>query len=133
MELERHVLTATMLDPSGAEVRAEIEVRLNPLTGNSSRILPDRGLMPPNDFDLEAFARESQPQCPFCPERIERLTPRFPDGDRITRGEAVLFPNLHAYSSHSSVSVYSAQLHYLPLGRMTEELMNKNLYSQIDF
>ena len=133
LELIRHALTATMLAADGSEIETRVEVRYDPLTGHSSRILPDRGLMPPNEFDLEAFARESQPQCPFCPERIERLTPRFPDGDRITRGEAVLFPNLHAYSSHSSVSVYSAPLHYLPLGRMTEELMTNNLFSQIDF
>jgi hypothetical protein len=38
-----------------------------------------------------------------------------PDG-RIVHGEAVLFPNLHAYSSHSAVSVYSPRRHYLPLG-----------------
>jgi galactose-1-phosphate uridylyltransferase len=122
-----------MLDADGAEVESRIEVRFDPLTGHSSRILPDRGLMPPNDFDLESFARESQPTCPFCPERIGRLTPRLPDGGRITRGEAVLFPNLHAYSSHSSVSVYSPQLHYLPLDQMTEQLMADNLLTQIDF
>jgi hypothetical protein len=34
-------------------------VRLDPLTGYSSRILPERGLMPPSDLELEAFARES--------------------------------------------------------------------------
>ena len=76
--------------------------------------------MPANDFDLAAFGRETQPRCPFCPERIDSLTPKLsaaihPDG-RITRGEAVLFANLHAYASHSCVSVYSPRLHFLPLG-----------------
>jgi galactose-1-phosphate uridylyltransferase len=132
-ELIRQILTATMLDADGAEVSTQIEVRFDPLTGHSSRILPDRGLMPPNDFDLESLARESQPQCPFCAERIQRLTPQLPEGGRITRGEAVLFPNLHAYSSHSSVSVYSPRLHYLPLGQMTERLMTENLMTQVDF
>ena len=88
-----------------------IEVRFDPLTGHSSRILPERGLMPASDFDLEAFAREIQPSCPFCPGRLEALTPRLPPRihpeGRIACGEAVLFANLHAYSSHSSVSVYS--------------------------
>ena len=121
----RHLLTAEMLDPGTDRlIRTPIEVRIDPLTGHSSRILPDRGLMPANDFDLEAFARESRPRCPFCPERIETLTPGLPpaihpDG-RICHGEAVLFPNLHAYSSHSCVSVYSSQLHYLPLDEITE-------------
>jgi UDPglucose--hexose-1-phosphate uridylyltransferase len=138
MELERRLLTAEMVAPDTGEVtRTPIDVRVDPLTGHTSRILPNRGLMPANDFDLEAFGRENQERCPFCPERIERLTPRLPpaihpDG-RIVRGEAVLFPNLHAYSSHSCVSVYSPRLHYLPLGRITERLMADNLSTQVAY
>jgi UDPglucose--hexose-1-phosphate uridylyltransferase len=135
MMLRRELLTAEMLDPStGEPVRSTIEVRFDPLTGHSSRILPERGLMPVSDFDLEAFARETQPQCPFCPGRIDRLTPLLParihPGGRMVCGEAVLFANLHAYSSHSAVSVYSPGLHYLPLGAMTERLIADNLAVQ---
>ena len=135
MILRREFLTAEMIEPgTGATVRTTIEVRVDPLTGHSSRILPERGLMPAGDFDLAAFARESQPSCPFCPERIDRLTPRLPawihpDG-RIVCGEAVLFPNLHAYSSHSAVSVYSPRLHYLPLSAITPRLLADNLAAQ---
>ena len=138
VELERRLLTAEMIAPDTGEIiRTPIEVRVDPLTGHTSRILPNRGLMPPNDFDLEEFARENQPRCPFCSERIEKLTPRLPpaihpDG-RITQGEAVLFPNLHAYSSHSCVSVYSPRLHYLPLDRITERLMADNLSTQVTY
>jgi len=138
MMLRREFLTAEMIDPgTGEPVRTTVEVRFDPLTGHSSRILPERGLMPANDFDLEAFARENQPHCPFCPDRIDRLTPRLPprihpDG-RIVRGEAVLFPNLHAYSSHSAVSVYSPRLHYLPLGAITQRLLADNLAAQAAF
>jgi galactose-1-phosphate uridylyltransferase len=137
-ELERHVLNARMLDPaSGDELATRIELRIDPLTGHGSRILPDRGLMPRSDFDLEAFARECQPGCPFCPERIEQLTPRWPaaidPAGRIAHGEAVLFPNLHPYASYSSVSVYSPQRHYLPLAAMTEQLLADNLETQVAF
>jgi UDPglucose--hexose-1-phosphate uridylyltransferase len=138
MILRRELLTADMIEPgTGKLVCSTIEVRFDPLTGHSSRILPARGLMPRADLDLEAFARESQPQCPFCPGRIDRLTPRLapgihPDG-RIARGEAVLFPNLHAYSSHSAVSVYSPRLHYLPLGEITQRLLADNLATQAAF
>jgi len=122
---------------SGELVRAEIDVRVDPLTGHTSRILPNRGLMPPNDFDLEAFAAENQERCPFCPERIDRLTPKLapaihPEG-RMVQGEAVLFSNLHAYSSHSCVSVYSSRLHYLPLGEITDRLMADNLSTQVHY
>ena len=138
MELRRELLTAEMIDPStGQLVRTTIEVRLDPLTGHSSRILPERGLMPASDFDLEAFARDSQPSCPFCPGRVDRLTPMLParihPRGRIERGEAVLFANLHAYSSHSSVSVYSPRLHYLPLGAITQRLLADNLATQAAF
>ena len=138
MEFKRHILTAEMLEP-GTErvVRTSVDVRVDPLTGHSCRILPERGLMPANDFDLAAFARENQPRCPFCPERIDSLTPKLPaaihpDG-RIARGEAILFPNLHAYSSHSAVSVYSPRLHYLPLEDTTGRLMADNLLTQVAY
>jgi UDPglucose--hexose-1-phosphate uridylyltransferase len=136
--LERHLETAEMIAPGTGElIRTTIDVRVDPLTGHTSRIVPDRGLMPPNDFDLAAFARENQPRCPFCPGRIEELTPKLPPAiepaGRIVRGEAVLFPNLHAYSSHSCVSVYSPRLHYLPLGQMTDRLLADNLAVQVAY
>ena len=138
MELERRQLVAEMIAPDTGELtRSEIDVRVDPLTGHTSRILPNRGLMPPNDFDIEAFARENQPSCPFCADRIERLTPRLPPAihpeGRIVQGEAVLFPNLHAYSSHSCVSVYSPRLHYLPLAQITEGLLADNLSTQVQY
>lgn len=136
-ELERHVLVADMIDAAGDAVRTPIEVRVDPLTGHSTRIVPDRGLMPAGDFDLEAFAAESRSRCPFCPERIEQLTPRVPatihPAGRIVHGEAMLFPNLHAYASYSSVSVYSPRLHYLPLERISERLLADNLAAQVEY
>ena len=138
MELTRHVLTAEMIDSgTGRLVRTPVEVRVDPLTEHTSRILPNRGLMPANEFDLEAFALVNQPRCPFCPERINDMTPMLPAAisaeGRIAKGEAVLFSNLHAYSSHSSVSIYSPRLHYLPLGQMTDGLVADNLRTQVAY
>jgi UDPglucose--hexose-1-phosphate uridylyltransferase len=138
MELERYVLEAMMVEPgSDAEVRTQIELRIDPLTGHSSRILPQRGLMPPSDLDLPGLARKTAATCPFCPERIEHSTPRLPSSiaasGRIVRGDAVLFPNLHAYASHSTVSVYSVRRHYLPLEQMSARLMADNLATQVEF
>jgi hypothetical protein len=51
MELRREQLAAEMIEPgTGKPVRSTIEVRFDPLTGHSSRILPERGLM---RFDLK--------------------------------------------------------------------------------
>jgi UDPglucose--hexose-1-phosphate uridylyltransferase len=137
VEFRHQILTAEMREPgTDRVVRTSIDVRVDPLTGHTCRILPERGLMPANDFDLAAFALENQPRCPFCAERIDALTPKLPatihPGGRIVRGEAVLFPNLHAYSSHSAVSVYSPRLHYLPLADITERLLTDNLLTQVE-
>jgi len=136
--LRRQLLTAEMVERATGElIRTEIEVRDDPLTGHRSRIVPERGLMPRSDFDLAEFARKNQPWCPFCPERIDVVTPKLPPAidpeGQITHGEAVLFPNLHAYASHSCVSVYSPQRHYLPLGQMTDRLMADNLSTQVTY
>jgi UDPglucose--hexose-1-phosphate uridylyltransferase len=140
MELRRRVLHAEILNPTRdfAVDQTEVEVRWDPVTGHTSRVLGiPRGLMPPNEEDLEAIGRQTAEDCPFCGDHLEERTPRFPpavcrDG-RIRRGKAVLFPNLFAYSRFSSVSVYSPDLHYLPLGHMTRELVSDNLATQVAF
>jgi galactose-1-phosphate uridylyltransferase len=140
MELRCRQLTAEILDPTQdfALQRSEVEVRWDPLTGHSARVLGvARGLMPPSEVDLEEIGRGFEASCPFCGDRLEALTPKFPaevcaDG-RFRRGSAVLFPNLFAYSRFSAVSVYGAQLHYLPLERMTSELVADNLATQVAF
>ncbi|HEY4026264.1 MAG TPA: hypothetical protein VGO86_07515 [Candidatus Dormibacteraeota bacterium] len=139
MELKREVLASDILDPRN-EFRptpSEVEVRWDPLLGYSSRLVRGGRLLPPSDFDLEALARQTRETCFFCPPRLEAVTPRFPaalvpDG-KIRRGEAVLFPNIQAYSLYSSVSVYSAALHYLPLDRVTGPVVRDNLAAQVEF
>ena len=140
MEFRRRVLQAEILDPTKDFARSstQVEVRWDPITGHSARVLGvPRGLMPPNDEDLEAIARKTAETCPFCGARLHELTPQFSaevvaDG-RMRRGEAVLFPNLFAYSRFSAVSVYGADLHYLPLMHMTATLVTDNLAAQVAF
>jgi galactose-1-phosphate uridylyltransferase len=52
---------------------------------------------------------------------------------RIRAGEAVLFPNLVPYAKWSSVSVYSAARHSLPLTELTPALVADNLRVQREF
>jgi galactose-1-phosphate uridylyltransferase len=139
MELKREVLTAEILDPRRdfQPTPTQVEVRWDPLLGYSSRIVSGAGFLPPSDFDLEAFGRETSQRCFFCGPQLEAVTPRFPaelvPEGRIRRGEAVLFPNIQAYSKYSSVSVYSADLHYLPLERFTQPVVRDNLAAQVEF
>jgi len=95
-----------------AAVEVESEVRYDPLTGNSARIchFAHSGTRPP---DLAAIAESTRAECPFCPERIEAVTPRFPDdlvaGGRLRRGGAVVFPNLFPYDDVSGIVAMCAE------------------------
>lgn len=139
VELRRERVTAEILDPrAGFErVRTELEIRWDPLTGQSCRLLPEGSFPPPGRHDLERLAAETRAACPFCAERLEEETPRLPpelhpDG-RIRAGEAVLFPNLVPYAKWSSVSVYSPSRHLLTLVDLTPELVADNLATQLEF
>lgn len=102
-----------------ALVEIESEVRYDPLTGESSRIChfayPKRELP-----DLTGLADATRKNCPFCPQAVERVTPRYPDeliaGGRMRRGEAMLAPNLFPYDDVSAIVVL-ADAHYLPMDR----------------
>ena len=139
LELRRELVTAEILDPRvGFErVRTPLEIRWDPLTGHSARVLPEGSFPPPGLHDLDRLAAETRPTCPFCAERIEEQTPRLPPElhpeGRIRVGEAVLFPNLAAYSKWSSVSVYSPARHRLALDELTSELLAGNLATQVEF
>lgn len=140
MDLRRQTLTSEFLHPGRnfEPYQGQVEVRWDPLTGYAARIVTSGGpLLPPSTFDLAAYAAETQASCFFCGKRVEEVTPRLlpeihPDG-RIRRGQALLFPNLLTYSQHSSVSIYSPHLHYLPLERMSGQVIGDNLAVQVEF
>jgi UDPglucose--hexose-1-phosphate uridylyltransferase len=138
VEFRRSVVEGEILDPErGFEPRAvRLEVREDPLTGHTARLLQPAGLMPPQDPDeLRALGERTRAGCPFCPERVEVVTPKLPaeiaPEGRIRRGEALLFPNLLPYARFSSVSVYSPERHVLALDELTPRLVADNLAAQV--
>jgi hypothetical protein len=64
--------------------------------------------------------------CPFCPGKVESITPRFPEqvvpGGRMRRGDAVLFPNLFPYDDISAVAVICSE-HFHPMDAVPERLV----------
>ena len=141
MQLRSELVETVIDDPRRGFERISLrcEIRWDPLTGITSRLLPSAGssAIPPATTDLVGLAESTRPGCPFCADEIEQLTPRFADemvpGGRFRRGEAWLFPNLLPYSKYSSVCVFSAERHLLPLSEMTPELVSDNLAAQVDF
>src|SRR5579864_8865280 len=140
IEFRSRTLSSRYLDPAHdfKPVEAQVEVRWDPLTGYAARIVKARSaLLAPPSFNLEELASSTRASCPFCAERIEQATPKFPaeicaEG-RIRRGQAVLFPNLLTYTKHSAVGVYSPGLHYLPLDQMTASLVSDNVSTHVEY
>lgn len=139
MELHAQELDVEILHPAHGDkpVTSRLEVRRDPLTGHTARVLPPSGLMVPQRYDLTSLAEETRAHCPFCSERIDAAVPRFParivPEGRIRVGEAVLFPNLLPYARYSSVSVYSPEQHFLTLSQLTPRLVADNLAAQVEF
>jgi galactose-1-phosphate uridylyltransferase len=92
--------------------QVESEVRFDPLTGSTGRICHFSLANLPVP-DLSRIIAESRAACPFCPGKVESITPRFPEdfvpGGRMRRGEAVLFPNLFPYDDISAVAVLCSE------------------------
>ena len=113
----------------------ESEVRYDPLTGDSARIChfayPKRELP-----DLSSMVEATQAACPFCPESVERVTPRYPEellpGGRLRRGEALLVPNLFPYDDVSAI-VSMSRAHFLPMDAMPMDIVADAMKLARDF
>jgi UDPglucose--hexose-1-phosphate uridylyltransferase len=122
LSFEKEVITARFIAPSGEDVEKHIEVRINPISGRTSRIAFGRGaekepgtdslpLPPPNAGDTGG--------CPFCKPQVMSKTPKIlseilPDG-RLCYKDSILFPNLFPYGKYSAVSLFD-NLHFAEIG-----------------
>lgn len=119
MEFIKVVKTSCFLDPMQAFKASErkSEVRYDPLTKQSTRIL-DFPVKEMERVDLNPLIEKSKAVCPFCPELIELVTPKFSTGraskERYIIGEALCFPNAFPYDENGAVTVMSRS-HYLAL------------------
>ena len=128
-------ITARFLLPDGSEVMKSLEVRLDPLLGTSSRIAEGVVLSKAKESALAPLQAPNL-ACPFCPDRISRVTPKVLEaidhGGRLGRGESVLFPNLVPYSQYAAVAVFSRQ-HWLALNGFTPQRLFDNLSVAVDY
>ena len=79
-----------------------IEFREEVYTGFRSRIVPSRirQVLP-----AAPHSHDEVDTCPFCSPRLLTVTPTFPDGTRLCRGESVTFPNRHPFARFHTVTV----------------------------
>ncbi|MGM0427065.1 MAG: hypothetical protein ACQEQ7_07500 [Thermodesulfobacteriota bacterium] len=102
------------------------EIRYDPLTGQSTRVfdLPYRPIARP-DFG-KMIRKSKEADCPFCPERLEQVTPLYPQEilpqGRIHEGDACLFPNFLPLDRYAGVCIFGKD-HFVAPGGFTPDLM----------
>ncbi|HQP31314.1 MAG TPA: hypothetical protein PLB81_08295 [Deltaproteobacteria bacterium] len=127
MEFIKVVKTSRFLDPMQGFQASErrSEVRYDPLTNQTTRIL-DFPVKEMERVDLSPLIEKSKAICPFCPEFIELVTPKFPTGrlskERYVVGESLCFPNAFPYDENGAVTVMSRG-HYLALADFDADII----------
>jgi len=132
IEFKREVEYSRILNPASnfEEKSTPVEFRYDPLTGDMGSVWEYRPvkLAKPDLADLVAKSLEIG--CPFCPENVEKVTPKFtpdflPEG-RIKVGKAIAFPNVQPYVVHSGLAIFSSQ-HFFALSDFTEDTIADGL------
>ena len=130
---------ASIMLPDGGIAQRPIEIRTDPITGQTCRITYSRSEerepggqrlpAPPPDAD----ARDA---CPFCrpniDERTPQLVPEIFAQERMVRDTSVLFPNLFPYGSYSAVSLFDDR-HFVEIGSASLETYTNSLLNCRDY
>lgn len=123
-------LEARFVTPDWSQTTTRsVEVRFDPLLGTTSRIAEGVKLQTADAEAVKQF-QLPDPSCPFCTDRIEKVTPsidpKVSAEPRIRFGETVLFPNLVPYSQYAAVAAFTTR-HWLAVNEFTPQLIADNL------
>ncbi len=118
------------------EEQHRVEVRRDPLLGHRSVYnarLKEKVKFFFGDCDeklIGEMVASSARTCPFCPERLEMSTPKFPSDvipeGRLRSREAVVFPNLYPIGKYHAV-ISLTDTHFLKLSQFTPSLIENGL------
>jgi len=86
--------------------RGTLQYREEHLTGLRCRISPERLK---RQIDQALYLPSNPDGCPFCRDAVMTVTPTFPNGNRIIRGESVTFPNLFPFGEGHVVTVMTRE------------------------
>ena len=137
MQFEAIERETVILDPNNNMERKTIpsEIRKDPLTGRTSRIchfMPLKWEKP----DFDKLVAGTDEFCPFCPEKVMRVTPCFPEDivpeGRMVLDDKVLFPNIAPYDSLGACATFSGQ-HFIPMTAITPQQIADAFRLSINF
>jgi len=143
IKFEKKIQEAKLLNPlSNFQVEVQpIEYRKDPLTGKWCRINLKRvervkqNVVRGVDTLLEVVER-TRKNCFFCPENLEKKTPRFPSNlvpeGRLKVGSACLFPNLYPFGEYHAIGIFSGA-HYLKLNQFSPRLIRDCIKACIEY
>jgi UDPglucose--hexose-1-phosphate uridylyltransferase len=86
--------------------RGTLQYREEHFTGLRCRISPDRLK---RQIDQTLYLPPNADSCPFCRDAVFSVTPTFPNGSRLIRGESVTFPNLFPFGEGHVVTVITCE------------------------
>jgi UDPglucose--hexose-1-phosphate uridylyltransferase len=129
---------STFLDPRRKyeQTTEKFQVRIDPLTGRTGHF-SHIGAMKAQKLDLEFYAQPAlKGFCPFCLENREKTTPKFteevfPEG-RLSRGEALLTPNLFPYDVYSGIMIMTDE-HVVPMSDFHEKRLSDAFSLGLEF
>ena len=138
LEFKKKTVTSTFMDPREGFARKSIdtEIRFDPLTGESGR-LAHFGAIKTQKVDFSSWnTPDARKYCPFCPENIETVTPRFPPEilpeGFLQKGEAKVIPNISPYDQYSVLTVMSHE-HLVPLSSFNKKLLTDAFRAGLKF
>ncbi len=125
---KKRIQQTKILNPADnfKEMILTVETRWDPLTKRTARVL-DLPItkFPPWPLE-EMLEKGGKAVCPFCPEALEKVTPRFTEDfiqeGKLRLGEVCVFPNRIPFDRHCAVVVFTKQ-HYVPLNDFTEDIL----------
>jgi UDPglucose--hexose-1-phosphate uridylyltransferase len=127
VEFKKLVESSTYLSPfeNFEPHKGEVEIRWDPLTGLTSRVVRfghTRRLERP---DLrQAVSLSAAAKCPFCSGNVDAMTARLDRTvfgcERIECGEVTIIPNLISFDKYALVAIISKE-HYLTMRELADK------------
>ena len=139
MQFPKVVVNSELLPPPSFNRDIHlIEYREDPLTRARCRINIRRTRRPRQServADLGEITKKP-PDCPFCPENIEKATPLFPEDicreGRIKRGQTRLFPNLFPFAKYHATATLTEE-HFLELDQFEAGMIVDNMMATKEY